>query len=288
MRGSPSSRPRIVSSSSTIELDAPAKLNLWLEVLGRRPDGYHEIDSFLAEIDLLDTVRLEKAAEISLTVEGLPAPTDESNLAWRAAAALGVGARIHLVKRIPAGAGLGGGSSDAAAVLRGLVELYGLTPPDGQLAELAASLGADVPFFLHGGTARCRGIGERVEPCTGGEGRHFVLVVPELNMSTAAVYGALPAGLTGDRQNANVFSRRYFGKTGPGRAFHFNRLQAAAEGLEPRLREVREKAESLWGATFTMSGSGSSYFSESGKEARPPAFFDAGGVRAQVVLVTTR
>ncbi|MHC4136759.1 MAG: 4-(cytidine 5'-diphospho)-2-C-methyl-D-erythritol kinase [Planctomycetota bacterium] len=277
-----------MSSSSTIELEAPAKLNLWLEVLGRLPDGYHEIDTFLAEIDLADTVRLEAASEISLTVEGLPAPADASNLAWRAAAALGVGARIHLVKRIPAGAGLGGGSSDAAAVLKGLVSLYGLTLPDGHLAEVAVSLGADVPFFLHGGTARCRGIGERVEPRAGGGGRRFLLVVPDLNMSTAAVYGALPAGLTGKRQNANVFARRYFGKAGPGRAFHFNRLQAAAESLDPRLREVREKAEALWGTTFTMSGSGSSYFSESGKEARPPSPFEAGGVRAQVYLITTR
>ncbi len=277
-----------MSSSSTIELEAPAKLNLWLEVLGRRPDGYHEIDSVLSEIDLVDTVRLEAAAEISLTVEGLPAPADETNLAWRAAAALGVGARIHLVKRIPAGAGLGGGSSDAAAVLKGLVRLYGLTPGEGRLAELAASLGADVPFFLHGGTARCRGIGERVEPLAGGAGRRFLLAVPDLNMSTEAVYAALPAGLTGETQNANVFSRRYFGKTGSGGTFHFNRLQAAAESLEPRLREVRTKAESLWGTPFTMSGSGSSYFSESGKEARPPAPFDAGGVRTQVYLVTTR
>jgi 4-diphosphocytidyl-2-C-methyl-D-erythritol kinase len=277
-----------VSSSSTIELEAPAKLNLWLEVLGPRPDGYHEIDTFLAEIDLADTVRLEAAPEISLTVEGLPAPADAGNLAWRAAEALGVGARIHLVKRIPAGAGLGGGSSDAAAVLKGLVSLYGLAPPEGHLAGVAASLGADVPFFLHGGTARCRGIGDRVEPLAGGGGRRFLLAIPEIDMSTAAVYGALAAGLTGKRQNANVFSRRYFGKTGPDRAFYFNRLQAAAESLEPRLLEVRTKAESLWGTAFTMSGSGSSYFSEeSDREALPPQPFEAAGVRTQVYRVTT-
>jgi len=127
-----------------------------------------------------------------------------------------------------------------------------------------------------------------VEPCNGGEGRRFLLVVPELNMSTAAVYGALPAGLTAKRQNANVFARRYFGKAGTARAFHFNRLQAAAESLEPRLREVREKAGSLWDTTFTMSGSGSSYFSESGKGARALAPFEAGGVRSTVYRVTTR
>jgi 4-diphosphocytidyl-2-C-methyl-D-erythritol kinase len=278
-----------VSSSSTIELEAPAKLNLWLEVHGRRPDGYHEIDTFLTEIDLADTVRLRTASSISLTVEGRAAPADATNLAWHAAAALGVGARIHLVKRVPAGAGLGGGSSDAAAVLKGLDRLYRLRLPRERLMEVAASLGADVPFFLHGGTARCRGMGERVEPCPGGSGRGFVLVVPEVAMSTASVYGALGTGLTGKRQNANVFGRKYFGREGPGRAPYFNRLQAAAEGLDPRLREVREKAEGLWGTAFTLSGSGSSYFAEICDVSRPErSFVTSGGVRVDVHLVTSR
>ena len=273
-----------MSSSSTVELLAPAKLNLWLEVLGRRPDGYHEIDSCLVAIDLCDTVRVTPAATTSVSVEGLAAPTDESNLAWRAAAALGTPARIHIVKRIPPGAGLGGGSSDAAAVLRALGP--NLAPE--RLQAIAVSLGADVPFFLTGGTARCRGFGERVEPLEGGAGRRFLLVVPEIHMSTAAVYGALASGLTGGTEIANVFHRRYFGREGPVRAPHFNRLQAAAESLDGRLREVREKAEGLWGTAFTMTGSGSSYFAEIGREIRPPESFEAGGVTAKLYSVTTR
>lgn len=272
-----------MSSSSPTELLAPAKLNLFLEVLGRRPDGYHEIDSVFAALDLADTVRVAPAPSLSLTVEGRAAPADRTNLAWRAAEALGVPARIHLVKRIPAGAGLGGGSSDAAAVLRAL---GGHLPPE-RLREVAAGLGADVPFFLTGGTARCRGIGERVEPVPGAPRRRFLLLLPEIAMTTAEVYAAVSAaGLTGNRQNASVFLRRYSGKEGPGRTRYFNRLQGAAEGLDGRLREVRERAESLYGAAFTMSGSGSAYFAEFTGDVRPREF-TAAGVRVEALEVNT-
>ncbi|MHC4339573.1 MAG: 4-(cytidine 5'-diphospho)-2-C-methyl-D-erythritol kinase, partial [Planctomycetota bacterium] len=176
-----------MSSSSALELEAPAKLNLCLEVLGRRPDGYHEIDSVFAAIDLCDTVRLERSDAIRLTVHGEAAPEDDTNLAWRAAEALGVGASISLEKRIPAGAGLGGGSSDAAAVLLGLDRLYGLGTGRERLLEIALGLGADVPFFLTGGTARCRGVGERVEPLPPAPGRRYLLVIPALVTSTQDV-----------------------------------------------------------------------------------------------------
>ena len=131
---------------NSIELIAPAKLNLFLEVVGRRPDGYHEIDSVFAEIDLCDRVRLERAETMSLTVEGEPAPSDNRNLAWRAAEALGRTVCIHLAKEIPPGAGLGGGSSDAAAVLKGVDRLYGLGLETAELAEIGVGLGADAPM----------------------------------------------------------------------------------------------------------------------------------------------
>jgi 4-diphosphocytidyl-2-C-methyl-D-erythritol kinase len=270
-----------VSSSSTVELAARAKLNLFLELLSRRPDGYHEIDSVFSEIDLCDTVRVEPCDSLSLTAEGLPAPEGPENLAWKAAEALGARARIHLVKRIPSGAGLGGGSSDAAAVLKAL----GAGLPAERLREAARGLGADVSFFLHGGLARCRGAGDVVEPLAGGAGRRFLLVVPDLPLSTRAVYEVARPLLTGRRRNATVFLGRYLGKAGP-RAPYFNRLQAAAEGLEPRLREVREKAERIFGRTFTMTGSGSSYFAPAEGSASPAAF-EAAGVRAKVLAVTT-
>ncbi len=154
-----------------LELIAPAKVNLTLEILGKRPDGYHEIASVMQTIDLADLVRLEHANEIALQVMGPAAsglPEDVSrNLAYRAALALRLeagrpelGVRITLEKRIPAGMGLGGGSTDAAAVLRGLDRLWTLHMGAERLSRIAASLGSDVPFFLQGGTALSTGRGE--------------------------------------------------------------------------------------------------------------------------------
>jgi len=241
-------------------LDAPAKLNLFLEVTGRRPDGYHLLDSVFQAIDLCDTVELARADRISLSVEGGSAPSGPANLAWRAAERLGVGASIRLVKRIPAGAGLGGGSSDAAAVLRGLNRLYGLKLPAEELRRHAVALGADVPFFLAGGLARCRGIGDEVEPLPDPPARRFLLVLPALETSTAAVYAALDAGLTGNRLSATVYVRDYLDSGKWGRAPRFNRLQAVAEALDPRLGGVREAAERRLGVRLTLTGSGSAYF----------------------------
>lgn len=269
----------------TLELRAPAKLNLFLEVLGKRPDGYHELDSVFAEVDLADTVRLAPAAGISLTVEGGDAPAGPANLAWRAAEALGVGAEIHLVKRIPAGAGLGGGSSDAAAVLRGLAQLYGIGT---DLAGPARALGADVPFFLTGGTARCRGIGEQVEPVAGGAGRRFILLTPKVSMQTTSVFRALDAGLIEKPESATVFLAEYLAKEGS--APFFNRLQVTAESLEPGLREVRKEGERVFGVPFTLTGSGSSYFGEvAGMEGTPSrdGFVTRSGVPVEVRAVRT-
>ena len=273
-------------SSSRIEVAAPAKINLFLEVLHRRPDGYHELDSIFAALDLHDTVVLERADRVSLTAEGHEVPLDRTNLAWRAADALGVGARIHLVKRIPAGAGLGGGSSDAAAVLTGLDRLYGMGIARDRMVALARGLGADIPFFLTGGTARCRGIGDLVEPLEGGRGRRFCLLQPSIFVATERVYGAL-SGLTGRRKSASVFFRRYFGKPGRGRAPFYNRLQETAEALEPGLRAVREDAERRFGARFCLSGSGSSYFTEIDDMRAPPAPFEVGGISVRVHEVAT-
>jgi 4-diphosphocytidyl-2-C-methyl-D-erythritol kinase len=262
-----------VSSSSVLELGAPAKLNLFLEVLGRRDDGYHELDSVFAEIDLRDYLRIEPADTISLTVAGPAAanvPADETNLCWKAAAALGVGAEIALTKHIPAGSGLGGGSSDAAAVLLALDGLHGLGLPDERLFELARGLGADVPFFLVGGLARCRGIGDEIEPLSA-PGRRYLVVVPELHMSTAEVFAALGPGLTEKRETATVFAKKYCGGSSSDEVPYFNRLQGAAERLEPRMSTVRQQAEAYFGLTCTMTGSGSAYFAEIGDGVRVDA-----------------
>jgi 4-diphosphocytidyl-2-C-methyl-D-erythritol kinase len=271
---------------NSVELEAPAKLNLFLEVVGRRPDGYHEIDSVFAEIDLCDRVRLERADSMSLTVEGEPVPSDNRNLAWRAADALGCNVCIQLIKNIPPGAGLGGGSSDAAAVLKGVNRLYALGLEPAKLAGIAVGLGADVPFFLHGGLARCRGIGEKIEILSPAPSRSFLLLLPDLEISTAAVYGALKPGLTAKPSEATVFCRDYLG-SGTGPARYHNRLQAAAEELDPRLRGVRTEAERRYGRAFCMTGSGSAYFAElRDNEKQPPIGYvteEGIEVRAKVV-----
>lgn len=191
----------------TLELLAPAKLNLTLEVLGRRDDGYHEVVSIMQTIDLADRVRLSERPDLSLVVTGREAggvPSDpEANLALKAARLLqqqvgagGHGALIELEKNIPAGAGLGGGSSDAAAVLRGLNHLWGLNLPLPALERLAAKLGSDVTFFLQGGTALATGRGEVIEPLPDLPASPYTLFLPPVHIEdkTRRMYAALTAG----------------------------------------------------------------------------------------------
>jgi len=179
-----------------MRLRAPAKLNLYLRVLGRRPDGYHEIETLLARIDLADELTLEahpRALELSCSDPALSCGDDNliMQAAHRLQAATGTrhGARIHLLKRIPVAAGLGGGSSDAAAILLGLNELWGLRLSRERLSELAAQVGSDVPFFLaEAPFAIGRGRGELIEPIAQAQPFAFVLVVPPERLSTKDVY----------------------------------------------------------------------------------------------------
>lgn len=191
-----------------VSTPAPAKVNWTLEVLGRRPDGYHEVRTVLQTVDLCDQVRVSPAAGLELVLTGAAgqagsplaeAPAPE-NLAFRAASLLRdrageptLGARIELEKAVPAGAGLGGGSSDAAATLRALDRLWGLGLPPRELARLGAELGADVPFFLSGGTALARGRGDEVTPLPDAPPQRLLLVVPRRSPvgKTTAMYAHL-------------------------------------------------------------------------------------------------
>jgi len=181
---------------------APAKINLWLTITGRRPDGYHEVDTGLQAIDLADLVTLAPAPDgggVECRVEGEFAagiPGGEENLAVRAARALAsrtgheLRLRIGLAKAIPPGAGLGGGSSDAAAVLLALARRFAVPDPRHTLHALAAEIGADVAFFLEGGTQRARGVGEDLAPMDPPEERWGILVHPGVAVSTAWAYAA--------------------------------------------------------------------------------------------------
>ena len=178
-----------------VTIDANAKINLTLDILGKRTDGYHEVAMVMQEISLADTLRLERAQagiHLRLDVPGLPA--DHRNLAWRAARlimetySLNDGVRIELQKRIPIAAGLAGGSADAAGVLRGMNELFGLGLSVEELCALGAQLGSDIPFCIMGGTMRATGRGEVLRRLPPLPECFVVLAKPPISVSTAWAY----------------------------------------------------------------------------------------------------
>ncbi|MCB1743981.1 MAG: 4-(cytidine 5'-diphospho)-2-C-methyl-D-erythritol kinase [Gammaproteobacteria bacterium] len=192
----------------TLALDAPAKLNLFLHVVGRRPDGYHELQTFFVFVDLCDRIELQRTADGSVERSNeVPGVVESEDLVVRAAHALRVasgacpGVRIGVDKRIPMGGGLGGGSSDAAAVLLGLNRLWGLGWPASRLAEIGLRLGADVPVFVHGQAGFAEGVGERLTPVLLDPG-WFVIVQPRCHVSTAEIFAA--PELTRDAQRLTI------------------------------------------------------------------------------------
>src|SRR4051812_12712618 len=182
-----------------MQLRAPAKINLSFEVRGRRPDGFHEIETLMVPVSLFDRISIEKTADRDRTIrfscDDKSIPCGDDNLVVRAArlfqAATGLtrGIEIMLEKTIPHGAGLGGGSSDAASTLMGLNELFGGVLKNHDLTRLAAELGSDVPFFLAQGAAICRGRGEVVEPAPLAKRLKFLLLKPDFGVPTPWAYG---------------------------------------------------------------------------------------------------
>ena len=178
-----------------VTVEANAKINLTLDILGKRPDGYHEVAMVMQTVGLHDTLTLEKREQgISLNINVPWLKADEKNLAWRAAAlvqeefGLTGGVHIELIKRIPVAAGLAGGSADAAAVLKGMSELYGLNLSENKLCELGAKLGSDIPFCLLGGTMLATGRGEVLKRLPDMPETWVVLVKPRISVSTAWAY----------------------------------------------------------------------------------------------------
>jgi 4-diphosphocytidyl-2-C-methyl-D-erythritol kinase len=210
----------------TLELLAPAKINWTLEVLGKRPDGYHDVRTILQSIALSDSLAARPADGLSLELSGeagpLAAEPPDRNLAYRAAARLQreagrpLGARIDLRKDIPIAAGFGGGSSDAAAVLRGLRELWGMPVSDDELASIAADLGSDVPFFLLGGTVLAAGKGDKLASLPDVAPRRLVVAWPERGRQTdktARMYAALrPEHFTDGSRSERLAARLRVGE----------------------------------------------------------------------------
>ena len=261
-----------------VEILTPAKINLFLEVLARRPDGYHDIETMLAAVTVYDRLTLRPTSEGTLNLRvrwamGLPAAREllygeiscgSENLVWRAVRLLKErsgatqGAAMELVKHIPAAAGLGGASSDAAAALVAANAAWQLDWPRERLIELAAELGSDVPFFLSRGMAVCRGRGEQMEAASPAR-LHLVIVKPPVGLSTPAVYKrcqptANRIGVETLRKplvigNAAEVSRRMI-----------NTLEPAAAELTPWIATLRAAFEKQDVLGHQMSGSGSSYF----------------------------
>ena len=257
---------------------APAKLNLFLHVVGRQEDGYHELQTVFQFIDLADRVRISHRADTLLRrTVAMPGVAEADDLVIRAARLLrevsGVekGADVGVEKRIPPGSGLGGGSSDAASTLVGLNRLWGLGMDTKQLAALAVKLGADVPVFVHGLAAWAEGVGERLVPL-GLEQPWYVLIVPPVAVSTADVFH--DAALT---RNTPRLTMRHFLRGGPGapgspvRIGYF--LTAARNDCEPVVRRMHPRVgEALdWLSRHgqaRMTGTGSTVFAPVGTRER--------------------
>lgn len=239
-------------------LASPAKVNLGLRVLGLRPDGYHEVVTWIQQVSLFDRIWMEeRRGAIRLSVDGREVPGGRENLVHRAAVALkaeagerSLGARIHLDKHIPAGAGLGGGSGNAAAALWGLNRLWGLGLPVQALRRIGASLGSDVPSFLAGPASVCRGRGEKASRRAPLRRGWFILAKPRYSLATAAVYGWMRE----KRLRAEVVSAAPEGRTPSYR----NDLEDVVFKRHPDLRAARDRLFRLGASRALMSGSGPS------------------------------
>jgi len=252
----------------SLEIHAPAKLNLYLEVLGKRPDGYHDIDTVMHTVDLYDRVEIRRTAgECGLRCFGRDAGPVSGNLALRAALLFrdrcgGTGGfDLRLEKRIPVGGGLGGGSSDGAAVLAGCNLLSGNPLRLEELRRLGAELGSDVPFFLSGGTARCLGRGELITPIHGIPSLTFVVVFPGFSIPTKRVYENLNLDLTKCKSGPSfLIERLESGRAAEINQCLFNRLEQPALIYETQLAEARRQMAGMGLLSLRMSGSGSSFF----------------------------
>lgn len=251
-----------------LTIQAHAKLNLTLEILGRRPDGYHETASIMQTLDLADTVAIEPADKLIVTCSA-PGLDGEANLAWRAADLLRretgpganakAGARISIEKRIPVAAGLGGGSADAAATLNGLNRLWNLDLSNDRLRSIAAKLGSDVPFLIEGGTAIALGRGERVRHLpTPPDLPWFVLAFPKLDMpdKTAAMYRSItPQAFTRGGLTRKLEARIRGGGDAPPQLL-FNAFDDVARAVSPDVERCWNDIHAAGAREIHVTGSG--------------------------------
>ena len=252
----------------TLKLNAYAKINLGLDVIGRLPNGYHEVKMIMQSVGICDELTFEKRPSgITVTTDSGELPTDENNLIYRAAkllldtCAVKEGVRIHLTKRIPIAAGMAGGSTDAAATLKAVNQLFRFGKTKEELMELGVKIGADVPYCILGGTALAEGIGERLTPLPPMPDCHLLVAKPDINVSTKYVYTTLDAAPILfhpdiDGMTAAIFAGDLTGIT----ARLGNVLETVTVPAHPIISKIKEKFLELGSDGVLMSGSGPTVF----------------------------
>jgi 4-diphosphocytidyl-2-C-methyl-D-erythritol kinase len=245
-----------------------AKINWMLRIIGKRPDGFHELFTIFQTVSLHDTISFGISDEITLTCDNGSVPIGEGNLILKAAKALKLrskvqkGAAIHLEKRIPSPGGLGGGSSNAAVSLIGLNQLWRLGSSEKELLEIAAELGSDVPFFLTGGTAIGTARGEIIEPAAEIAMSNLLIVTPEISVSTFAAFAGLGAPTLTIEGRDHILSvcRNEAGFLDPQHSALINDFEASVFDAYPEIRRVKQTLLELGAVNAAMSGSGASVF----------------------------
>ena len=251
-----------------ISLKAPAKINLFLEILGKRDDGYHEIETVMQEIDLVDNLQFEEIQEgVRLKCNDKNIPSDENNLVCKAVnlilneCGIKKGVLISLEKNIPVGAGLGGGSSDAATTLKALNLLWKIGLNDAELMHFAAKLGSDVPFFIKGKTSLCSGRGEKITPVEVKSEMNYLIIFPHINISTTMIYRNLKIDLTKKIIDVSFFlnALKHHKAAGISKLL-FNRLEEVIFTTYPDLLDVKKVLGHYDFCGLSVSGSGSAFF----------------------------
>ena len=255
-------------TKNVISLKAPAKVNLFLEILGKRDDGYHEIETIMQEIDLADSLQFEETQEgVTLECNDKNIPANQDNLVCKAAnlileeCGIRKGVIINLEKNIPVGAGLGGGSSDAATTLKALNSLWKVGLNNEELMGFAAKLGSDIPFFINGKTALCRGRGELITPVEVRNRMDYIILFPRVHISTETIYKNLKIDLTKKRKDVSFFlDALKYSEVASISKLLFNRLEEIIFATYPDLLQVKSTLESFDFCGLSISGSGSAFF----------------------------
>ncbi|GEN34575.1 4-(cytidine 5'-diphospho)-2-C-methyl-D-erythritol kinase [Aneurinibacillus danicus] len=264
-------------NDACLMVKAPAKINLTLDVLAKRPDGYHEIEMVMTTIDLADRLTIYRRSEDKITLDCTVSylPLDQRNHVYQAARLVkeryGVteGVHIHIDKQIPIAAGLAGGSSDAAATIKGLNRLWNLGMSVEEMAELGSQVGSDVSFCVYGGTALARGRGEKIERIPTPPPCWVILAKPPIGVSTSEVYGALRIDdLNEGRKSAEMVEAIRQGDfAGVCRALG-NHLESVTLDMHPQVRQIKERMLRFGADGVLMSGSGPTVFALTERESR--------------------